>query len=36
VIVMRLGKKISERQIGETSREEIVALIVGGRGGNGG
>jgi D-xylose transport system ATP-binding protein len=33
VIVMRLGKKISERNISETSRDEIVALIVGGRAG---
>jgi D-xylose transport system ATP-binding protein len=31
VIVMRLGRKISERQISETSRDEIVGLIVGGR-----
>jgi ABC-type sugar transport system ATPase subunit len=36
VIVMRLGRKVSERQIGETSKDEIVALIIGGRAGNGG
>jgi D-xylose transport system ATP-binding protein len=36
VIVMRLGKKISERNISETSRGEIVALIVGGRAGSSG